>query len=182
MPKRSWPADGFDHDAATRELLSIGTRLIGGAQVIGIGHRVVHGGMKYAAPIRVDRHVLAELSQLIPLAPLHQPHNLAPIRTILDASPAHAAGRLLRHRVPSQPGACRAGVRPAATADRRRRAALRLSRPVVRIPGRRNCATASPELASGRVIIAHLGNGASLCAIEAGAASPARWASPRSTA
>ena len=55
--------------------------------MVGIGHRVVHGGMHYAAPIRLDRAVLASLSELIPLAPLHQPHNLAPIRTILDVAP-----------------------------------------------------------------------------------------------
>ena len=85
--ERSWPADGFDHDAATREILTTAARLVSGIPVQGIGHRVVHGGMNYAAPIRLDRVTLASLSELIPLAPLHQPHNLAPIRTILDVAP-----------------------------------------------------------------------------------------------
>ena len=70
VTERSWPAAGFDHDAATRELLTIGRHLIAGAPVAGIGHRVVHGGMQYAAPVRVDRDVLAALAELIPLAPL----------------------------------------------------------------------------------------------------------------
>ena len=87
VAEQNWPADGFDHVTATRELLRTGTNLIEGRQVVGIGHRVVHGGMHYAAPIRLDRAVLTSLSELIPLAPLHQPHNLAPIRTILDVAP-----------------------------------------------------------------------------------------------
>lgn len=87
VTEQNWPADGFDHVTATRELLRAGTDLIEGRQVVGIGHRVVHGGMHYAKPIRLDHVVLASLSELIPLAPLHQPHNLAPIRTILDVAP-----------------------------------------------------------------------------------------------
>ena len=55
VAERTWAADAFDHDAATRELLKIGRTLIGEAPVIGIGHRVVHGGMKFDGPVRMDR-------------------------------------------------------------------------------------------------------------------------------
>src|SRR6516165_9334515 len=48
----------------------------GGARLLGIGHRVVHGGMRYGRPVLVTRQILAELYELVPLAPLHQPHNL----------------------------------------------------------------------------------------------------------
>jgi acetate kinase len=81
---QTWPAEGFSHEAATREILAQGRRLIGDARVIGIGHRVVHGGPDYSAPVRLNHDVLSALSQFIPLAPLHQPHNLAPIRAIME--------------------------------------------------------------------------------------------------
>src|SRR6185436_14765373 len=55
---------------------------------IAVGHRVVHGGPKYDRPVRVDRSVLTDLERYIPLAPLHQPNNLAPIRSLLERFPA----------------------------------------------------------------------------------------------
>ena len=55
---------------------------------IAIGHRVVHGGPDYDRPVLIDHGVVARLERLIPLAPLHQPHNLAPIRTLLGNFPA----------------------------------------------------------------------------------------------
>ena len=70
---------------------------------IAVGHRVVHGGPDYDRPVLVDDEVLAELERYVPLAPLHQPNNLAPIRSLLRASPGPAAGRLLRHRLPPRP-------------------------------------------------------------------------------
>ena len=69
-------------------------------RLVGVGHRVVHGGLDFTQPVRVDAGVLAELEQLVPLAPLHQPHNLAPIRRLLERAARAAAGRLLRHGVP----------------------------------------------------------------------------------
>src|SRR5205085_9085881 len=87
LRQRSWSADGFDHGAATKEILDTGRSLASGTPVLGIGHRVVHGGTRYDAPVRLYNDVVAELAELIPLAPLHQPHNLAPIRTIFEAAP-----------------------------------------------------------------------------------------------
>ena len=59
----------------------------GGARVLGVGHRVVHGGPSFAGPTVLTKRVLAELHELIPLAPLHQPHNLAAIEAVFDRLP-----------------------------------------------------------------------------------------------
>ena len=71
-----WVNDGR---AALDALASWLRSKYGGARVLGVGHRVVHGGARYAQPVVVTREVLAELYELVPLAPLHQPHNLAAI-------------------------------------------------------------------------------------------------------
>jgi acetate kinase len=84
---QAWPAAGFDHGAATREIIDAGRRLTTGMPVKGVGHRIVHGGMKFDGPVRLDRDVLDQLARLERLAPLHQPHNLAPIRAIFDGAP-----------------------------------------------------------------------------------------------
>ena len=167
VTERNWPAEGFDHDAAIRELLTIGRDLLEGAPVVGIGHRVVHGGMNFAAPIRLDRTILAALSELIPLAPLHEPHNLAPIRTILDVAPhipQVACFDTAFHRSQAPVAQSFALPRYLTEAGVRRYGFHGLSYEYLAGQLR----TAWPELASGRVIIAHLGNGASLCAINAG--------------
>src|SRR5262245_53940520 len=83
----SWHPEGFDHRTATQEILKTALGLIRGARVLGVGHRVVHGGTEYAAPIRIDDQVMAAVSALKPLAPLHQPHNLSPIAAIMEAAP-----------------------------------------------------------------------------------------------
>ena len=124
--------------------------------MIGIGHRVVHGGMKYTAPTRLDRVVLASLSELIPLAPLHQPHNLAPIRTTwMWRLTFHKS--LLRYGVSSQSAARRAILCPAPASHRRGRPALWLPRTVLRISRRaaahrvaRACVPAGDHCASGQ--------------------------------
>jgi acetate kinase len=84
---RIQPAQGFDHGAAMREIIETGRALLKEESVIAFGHRVVHGGLDYAAPVRVSETVLDDLAKLEPLAPLHQPHNLAPIRAIMKAAP-----------------------------------------------------------------------------------------------
>jgi acetate kinase len=167
LVERTWPAAGFDHDAATREILDIGARLVSGTPVKGIGHRVVHGGMKFDAPVRLDRNVLEALAQLEPLAPLHQPHNLAPIRTIFDAAPhvpQVACFDTAFHRSQSRVAQSFALPRQFTDAGVRRYGFHGLSYEYLlsRLRDLR------PELASGRVILAHLGNGASLCAVNHG--------------
>ena len=138
---------------------------LGGAALLAVGHRVVHGGAAYSAPIRIDDTAMAALHKLEPLAPLHQPNNLAPIAAIAATQPdlpqiacfdtafhrSHpGGGRPLRHPRCPLPGG---------------RAPLRLPRPVLRIHRR---ALLPPELAQGRTVVAHLGSGASMCALLAG--------------
>src|SRR5262245_33246629 len=87
VDEQSWPAAGFDHAKATQVLLERLVALLQGTPVAGVGHRVVHGGAHYDAPVRVDTQIIDALARLAPLAPLHQPHNLAPIRAIAKARP-----------------------------------------------------------------------------------------------
>ena len=139
----------------------------GGARVRGVGHRVVHGGPAFAAPVVVTPQVLDELRRLVPLAPLHQPHNLAAIDAVaarLPDVPQVACFDTSFHRgqpevatiVPLPRDLCRDGVQ--------RYGFHGLSYEYVAsvLP------TVAPEIAGGRVIVAHLGSGASLCALRAG--------------
>jgi acetate kinase len=87
VAEREWPGNDLDHRAATEEIIRTARQLIGDAEIHAVGHRVVHGGMEYAAPVRVDAKVVETLAKLIPLAPLHQPHNLEPIKVIAQAVP-----------------------------------------------------------------------------------------------
>ncbi len=164
VAERSWPADGFDHRAATSVLIETSRELLHGEPVAAVGHRVVHGGTKYSAPVRVDAEVMAELSKLVPLAPLHQPHNLAPIKAIAEAAPHMpqvACFDTAFHR--NQPALAQLFALPRkfTEAGIRRYGFHGLSYEYV--SGRFR--EIAPELAKGRVVIAHLGNGASLCGL-----------------
>jgi acetate kinase len=137
------------------------------AQVIGVGHRVVHGGVRYTAPAIVTPEVLDDLRQLVPLAPLHQPYNLAAIEAVKERLPdvrQVACFDTSFHR--GQPDVATIVALPE---DIRRRGVQRygfhgLSYEYIAsaLP------TVAPELASGRAIVAHLGSGASMCAMKAG--------------
>jgi acetate kinase len=139
----------------------------GGARMLGVGHRVVHGGPHDAGPVVVTPAVLAELRGRTPLAPLHQPHNLAAIEAVaglLPDVPQVACFDTSFHR--GQPAV--AGVVPLPR-DLRDRGIQRygfhgLSYEYIAsvLP------TVAPEIAGGRVIVAHLGSGASLCALRGG--------------
>src|SRR5262249_46124861 len=86
--EKSWGEGAqLGHEAALRHLVGYLKGELAGDQLIGVGHRVVHGGMEYGAPVRVDAGVIAALEKYVPLAPLHQPRNLAPIRGILAVLP-----------------------------------------------------------------------------------------------
>jgi len=137
------------------------------SQLIAVGHRVVHGGATYAAPVRIDADVLSKLSELVPLAPLHQPHNLMPIREIAERRPRLpqvACFDTAFHR--DAPPLAQAFALPPSITERgvRRYGFHGLSYEYI--------AAALPRYdqraASGRSIVMHLGNGASMCAIKAG--------------
>ena len=140
-------------------------RTYGGARVLGVGHRVVHGGARYAGPTVVTPEVLDES------AGARSRSRRCISRTTSRRSRRCASGFPACRRSPASTRASIAASRPsrscsAAQGDpRRRRAALRLPRPVVRIH-RVGAARVAPEIAEGRVIVAHLGSGASLCALK----------------
>ncbi len=105
----------------------------GGSRVLGVGHRVVHGGAKYAGPCVVTPEVLDDLRALIPLAPLHQPYNLAAIEAVserLPGVPQVACFDTSFHR--GQPAVAELVPLPEGH-PRHRRAALRLPRALLRV-------------------------------------------------
>ena len=115
VEERAFTSEGFDHDAAMREILSVGAKLLRGEPVAAFGHRVVHGGVRYDSPVRVTSDVLDDLARLAPLAPLHQPHNLAAHSHDLERCAANSPGSLLRHGLSSQAIVSCSGIRPAAS-------------------------------------------------------------------
>ncbi len=168
LETREWPQGGLDHRAGTAEIIRVVRGLMGGTHVSAVGHRVVHGGTKFSTPVRVDAGVVADLKQFIPLAPLHQPHNLAPIEAILEAAPhlpQVACFDTAFYR--GQPEVAQMFALPRRLTEQgvRRYGFHGLSYEYV--AGR--LAELAPDLARGRVIVAHLGNGASLCALRDGA-------------
>jgi acetate kinase len=136
-------------------------------RLIGIGHRVVHGGTFYDAPVRIDDGVLAKLDTLIPLAPLHQPHNLLPIKDIARRwpdLPQIACFDTAFHA--TAPEVAQAFALPAEITDRgvRRYGFHGLSYEYIASVLPRH----DPRAAQGRTIVLHLGNGASMCAMKSG--------------
>ena len=132
-----------------------------------IGHRVVHGGPDYDRPVLVTAEVLARLERYVPLAPLHQPHNLAPIRSILARLPdlpQVACFDTAFHRGHSAIADHYAIPERFYAEGVRRYGFHGLSYEYIatRLP------QVAPEIASGRVIVAHLGSGASMCALAGG--------------
>jgi acetate kinase len=132
-----------------------------------IGHRVVHGGPDFDRPVLVTTEVLARLERYVSLAPLHQPHNLAPIRSILARSPdlpQVACFDTAFHRGHSAVSDHYAIPERFYAEGVRRYGFHGLSYEYIasRLP------QVAPEIASGRVIVAHLGSGASMCALASG--------------
>lgn len=154
------PEDAADHAGALRAVLNALNEVAG--EITAVGHRVVHGGLHYAAPIEIDEAALEELETLIPFAPLHQPHNLAGIRAARAAFPEArqiACFDTAFHR--NHPFVNDAFALPRSYFDKgvRRYGFHGLSYDY--IAGA--LAERAPLLASGRVVVAHLGNGASMC-------------------
>ena len=138
-----------------------------GRRLVGVGHRVVHGGTAFSAPVRVDRSTLASLQQLVSLAPLHQPHNLGPIDRLLTEQPALpqvACFDTAFHR--TQPVVAELFALPRQFYDEgiRRYGFHGLSYEFV-ASRLQDCA---PRAFAGRTVVAHLGNGVSMCALHAG--------------
>jgi acetate kinase len=139
--------------------------MYGDGQIIGVGHRVVHGGAKFTGPTVVTPQVIAELRRLTPLAPLHQPYNLAAIEAIaeqLPGVPQVACFDTSFHR--GQPPVAELIPLPR---ELRRGGVQRYGFHGLSYEYIASVLTQiAPEIARGRVIVAHLGSGASLCALQ----------------
>jgi acetate kinase len=167
--KHEWESGTeLGHEKAIEFLFDWGrNRTLNEVQIVAVGHRIVHGGVKFTGPIVIDRQILEELEALIPLAPLHQPHNVTAIKAVAAHSPQLpqvACFDTSFHR--SQPALAQAFALPRRYTER---GILRygfhgLSYEYIasQLPGLDGLA------ASGRTVVAHLGNGASMCALLAG--------------
>jgi acetate kinase len=138
-----------------------------GHRLVAAGHRVVHGGMAFAQPTLVTPAVIEQLATLVPLAPLHQPHNLAPIRALAQLRPdipQVACFDTAFHR--GQPEVAQAFALPQAISARgvRRYGFHGLSYEYIAA----TLPEFAPAAAAGRTVVAHLGNGASMCALQGG--------------
>jgi len=139
----------------------------GGARVLGVGHRVVHGGAQFKGPTIINNEVLDELRKLIPLAPLHQPYNLGAIEAVtkrLPSVPQVACFDTSFHR--GQPAVAELIPLPRELRQQglQRYGFHGLSYEYIAsvLP------QVAPDVARGRVIVAHLGSGASMCALQEG--------------
>jgi acetate kinase len=176
---RATASDGkllIDESYAPERMSDVATALgIGAAwlretqklEPIAVGHRVVHGGPRFDRPVLVDQDVIAELERYVSLAPLHQPNNLAPIRSIFVRSPGlpqvacfdtgfHRGHDALADHYALPVSLYDEGVR--------RYGFHGLSYEFVAS----SLPQVAPKIATGRVIVAHLGSGASMCALSAG--------------
>ncbi len=168
LAERRW-SDGtrLTHEDFLGELFDWVEGHLGADHLSAVGHRIVHGGAKFAAPATLDDGVVAELDRLSPLAPLHQPHNLSAVRAVAKLRPdliqigcfdtafhrtvAPVVSRFALPRDLEQAGVQRYGFHGLSYEY---------------IAGR--LVEVAPMLAGKRVVAAHLGNGASLCAMESG--------------
>jgi acetate kinase len=159
---------GFGHEAALAHIVDwIKARYGGDHRLAAVGHRVTHGGPDHGAPIRMDRAALTALEALVPLAPLHQPHNLAPIRALLERAPdlpQVAVFDTAMHRTQPRLAQMLALPREFDDAKVRRYGFHGISYEYIagKLP------EVDPRAAAGRTVVLHLGNGASMCALAAG--------------
>jgi acetate kinase len=165
---QSWPASAVaDAAAALDKAVTWLQQQLGGELPSAIGHRVAHGGPDFGEPTVIDDAVLEQLERLVPLAPLHQPNNLAPIRAIRLRRPGllqvacfdtafHRGHAEVAQRYAIPDALHREGIR--------RYGFHGLSYEYIA----KTLPRVAPAVAGGRVVVAHLGGGTSMCAIESG--------------
>lgn len=165
--KATRPVDVKDHAGALRTILDVVQSRASGARVAAVGHRITHGGPDFAAPSILDAEGLTKLRGYIPWAPLHQPYNIAAVEGAIDVFPqALQVGCFDTGFHHGHPWVNDAYALPRRYYEQglRRYGFHGLSYRSVS----RQLATLAPEIANGKVVIAHLGNGASMCAIKDG--------------
>jgi acetate kinase len=167
LAERHWPAGANMFAPILASLFDFIDDHVGDAGLAAVGHRIVHGGADHVEPAAITPELLDALDRLIALDPLHMPHNLAPARAIADAKPhlpqIACFDTAFHHSMPAE---AQAVAVPRALREQgvRRYGFHGLS--YENVAGRLH--REAPDLARGRVIVAHLGAGASLCAMRAG--------------
>jgi acetate kinase len=164
---QSWTTDEVSELHQALDKLVVFLREYVGRLPVAMGHRVVHGGPEFIEPTLVNSWILDHLERFVPLAPLHQPNNLAPIRIVLERQPhllqvacfdtafhRHHSEIADRYAIPDR--FYREGVR------RYGFHGLSYEYIASRLP------LVAPEIADNRVVVAHLGSGASMCALKGG--------------
>jgi len=168
LSERTWDVGTqLGHPGALEHLMRFLRDRLAGSRLAGVGHRVVHGGLDFTGPVRVDAGILDALERFVPLAPLHQPHNLSPIRLLLERAPQLpqvACFDTSFHR--SNPELAQMFALPFELHEQgvRRYGFHGLSYEYIAsvLPG------IDARAAQGRTAALHLGNGASMCAMRAG--------------
>jgi len=164
LPTPTLPAGVRDAGAALEHVFAWLRGSFAGGRLMGVGHRVVHGGPGHKGPAIVTPELLAELRKLVPFAPLHQPYNLAAIEAVARHRPDvpqvacfdtsfHRTLPAVARLLPLPAEVCRGGV------ERYGFHGLSYEYIASVLP------QVAPQIARGRVIVAHLGSGASLCAM-----------------
>jgi acetate kinase len=164
---RSYEASEIADLPAAIDAVQAFLRSLGGFTLAAIGHRVVHGGPDFTDAVLIDPEILDKLAHYQDLAPLHQPNNLAPIRLAMEIAPELpqvACFDTAFHRGHAPYTDCYAIPRAFYEAGVRRYGFHGLSYEYIA----ERLRTVAPEVAGGRVIVAHLGSGASMCALEGG--------------
>jgi acetate kinase len=164
--ERTWEAGTkLGHSGAIEFLFGWGGGKLGGHRIVAAGHRVVHGGRQFSRPVVINPEVLAGLEALVPLAPLHQPHNLEAIRAVAEHAPylpQVACFDTSFHRTQAAVAQAFALPRHYAEEGVLRYGFHGLSYEYI--------ASVLPDFdqraAAGRTVVAHLGNGASMCAMK----------------
>lgn len=156
-----------DHALAVKAILRSIDIIIAGETVVGVGHRVVHGGVEFAKPCIITDDILERLTALTPLAPLHQPHNIACVRAALETFPDAlqvACFDTAFHR--GHPWVNDTFALPKRFYEQgvRRYGFHGLSYDYISSTIEQQ----HPEFADAKVVVAHLGNGASMCALNNG--------------
>jgi acetate kinase len=167
LAERAYPIEGVADIPAALQVAADWLRDERQIMPLAVGHRVVHGGPDYDKPVLIDHSVVTRLDRYSTLAPLHQPHNLAPIRALLanfPSLPQVACFDTAFHRAHDDLADCYAIPRQFHEEGVRRYGFHGLSYEYIA----KALPKVAPEIASGRVIVAHLGSGASMCALHGG--------------
>lgn len=167
VEKKEWGRESPGFEPILRTVIERIEAHQGGDNLIAVGHRIVHGGSTHVRPERITPDVLADLDRLVPLAPLHQKYNLDPVRVLVSLRPElpQIACFDTAFHATMAPVAYRYALPPEFEAEGIRKYGFHgLSYEYVA----ERLREIAPSLAEGRVIVAHLGNGASLAAIHGG--------------